>query len=534
MTLPRSSRDSALLLILPVLFVAVLFAMRAVSLPLWQQFNLDPDYYYLLNGLRLVEGLAPTDVSHPGTPIQVFVALVLRLMHPTAPVEALVAEVLADPERHLLTVTTVLYPLVGVALAALGLAFRRTTGSVCAGLLVQSAPFLSMIIPKFALHPKPEAFLIVAAALVLIATLPLLRAEPQRDRQSLWLGLAIGFAIACKLQALTLGLVPLFLLDRRRLILLALAAPAGFLLFTLPAWPSVDIWLGWVGRMVLYSGAYGGGAATVIDPTRYPRAIVALFGSKLIFTAVIAASLAALIAAARRRRFDPKTRLLAGLVLAQFLTVLIVAKQSAAHYMVPALMLTGPALALLYLITAETARPQWHRRGWAAMGVVLVALTLPALRAQTAELARWTHAAQSFDMTRFAACAKIDYDTASSLPYALLRGDLNAQGRYSPQLERLMPADTYAWFINDHTWWKHGFMHWTRRLDIATETAAYPCLVFRGSMPYIAIPMAEREIPGFRLDDRCEIGDETVFTMGITCTGAPAGERRAEQTAPPR
>jgi hypothetical protein len=154
-------------------------------------------------------------------------------------------------------------------------------------------------------------------------------------------------------------------------------------------------------------------------------------------------------------------------------------------------------------------------------GLALVALTIPAVRSQTAELARWTRAAQSFDMSRFAACAKIDYDTASSLPYALLRGDLNAQGRYSPQLARLMPADTYAWFVNDHTWWSHGFMHWTRRLDIATETAAYPCLVFRGSQPYIAIPLARREIPGFRLDDQCEIGDETVFTMGITCAGEP-------------
>lgn len=517
----RFSRDTLVLLILPILFVAILFAMRTVSLPLWQQFNLDPDYYYLLNGLRLVEGLAPTDVSHPGTPIQVFVALVLRLMHPTDSLEAVVAAVLADPEGHLLTITSVLYPLVGLALAGLGWAFRRATGSLAVGLLAQSAPFLSMIVPKFALHPKPEAFLIIAAALVLIATLPLLRSEPRRDRQALTLGLAIGFAIACKLQALTLGLVPLFLLDRRRLVLLALAAPAGFLLFTLPAWPSANIWFDWVGKMVLHSGAYGGGAATVIDPTRYPRAIVGLFGSKLIFTAVFIASLAALIAAFRRRRVDPKTRLLAGLVLAQLFTVLIVAKQSAAHYMLPALMLTGPALGLLYLITAETARPLWHRRGWAALGLALVALTIPAVRSQTAELARWTRAAQSFDMSRFAACAKIDYDTASSLPYAFLRGDLNAQGRYSPQLARLMPADTYAWFVNDHTWWSHGFMHWTRRLDIATETAAYPCLVFRGSQPYIAIPLAQREIPGFRLDDQCEIGDETVFTMGITCAGEP-------------
>jgi hypothetical protein len=521
--LPRAAslRAAAPLLVLPILFVLVLFAMRGASLPFWQVFNLDPDYYYLLNGLRLVEGLPPTDVSHPGTPVQVFIALVLRLFYWGASAQAVVSAALSDPEAPLLAVTTALYPLVGLALVGLGLAFWRVTGRLEAGLLAQTAPFLSMIIPKFGLHPKPEPFLIMAAAWVVAAALPLLRDGDLRDRRAVWLGGAIGFAIACKLQALTLGLVPLFLLDRRRFLLLALAVPSAFLLFTVPAWPSADLWLDWVGRMVLHSGAYGSGAATVIEPGRYPRAVLALFGSKLIFTLVFVASLAALAVALRRRRFDRPSRLLAGIVCAQALTVLIVAKQSAAHYMVPALMLTGPALGILFVLSAQAARPLWHRRGWALAAVALIAVTVPAVRGQTLELARWTREAQSLDMSRFAACARIDYDSSSSLPYALLRGDLNALGRYSPLLAARMPPDTYAWFINDHTWWRRGFMHWTRRLDIAATLAPYPCLVFRGNQPQNAIPRAFQEIPGFRLDDRCEVGEETVFTMGITCAGTP-------------
>ena len=341
------------LLVLPVLFVGVLFLMRGSSLPFWQVFNLDPDYYYLLNGLMMVEGLAPTDVSHPGTPVQAFIAVVLRLMHVGQPNGAVVDAVLRDPESHLVMITTALYPLVGLSLLALGRAFLTTTGRLAPALLAQSAPFLSMIIPKFGLHPKPEPFLIMAVCLVVVAALRALRGEALTDRHAGWLGLAIGFGIACKIHFLALGLVPLFVLDRRRLFLvLPLAVVAGFLIFTSPAFPSREIWFGWMERMVLHSGAYGAGAATVVDTARYPKAVIGLFGSKIIFTVVFLGSILTLAGYARLRRrslieAQPLARLLAGLLLAQLFTVLLIAKQAAAHYMVPALMLTGPSLAIL-------------------------------------------------------------------------------------------------------------------------------------------------------------------------------------------
>ncbi|MDO8606520.1 MAG: hypothetical protein Q7R40_08295 [Phaeospirillum sp.] len=518
------------LLALPVLFVAVLFVMRGSSLPFWQVFNLDPDYYYLLNGLMIVEGLAPTDVSHPGTPVQVFIAVVLRLMHPGQPNGAVVEAVLNDPEGHLVTITTVLYPLVGAALAAMGRAFLITTGRLAPALLAQSAPFLSMIIPKFSLHPKPEPFLIIAVCLLMVAALRVARAERLTDRHAGWLGVVIGFGIACKMQFLALGLVPLFALDRRRLfVVLPLATVAGFLVFTSPALPSREIWFDWVGRMVLHSGAYGAGAATVVDAGRYPKAIIGLFGSKLIFTIVFAASLLALAGYARLRRrglipAEPLARLLAGILCGQVFLILIIAKQAAAHYMVPALMLTGPSLAILWVLSGKVFPVRSHRRAWIGLGVALGLITIQAVWKQNAELSRWTREAQAFDMSRFKACAKIDFDSSSSLPYAFLRGDLNTQGRYSAKLALLMPTDTYAWFINDHTWWKRGFMQWNRRLDIKEVAASYPCLVFRGNQPYTALPTAVQQIPGFKPDDICEVGEEGVFTWGIKCDGsAPVG-----------
>jgi hypothetical protein len=525
MTVKPSLRELAALALVPALFVAVLFAMRASSLPFWQSFNLDPDYYYLLNGLRIVELLAPTDVGHPGTPVQVFVALVLRLMHPGMPTGAVVEAVLAEPEHHLVVVTSVLYPLVGLALWWMGQAFRAATGRLAPALLAQSAPFLSMIIPKFAIHAKPEPFLIIAVGLLMVAALKAATAERLEDRHAGWLGVALGFGIACKLHFFALGMVPLFILDRRRLFLvLPLATVAAFLVFVSPAIPSRDIWFDWMGRVFLHSGAYGTGAETVIDPRRYPRAIIGLFGSKLIFTITLAASLAALAGYFRLRRRglvaqQPMAGLLGGMVLAELFTVVLIAKQPAAHYMVPAVMLTGPSLAALWVLTARVFPAKGHARGWALVAAVLTVVTAQAVWRQNAELAGWTRDAQAFDMGRFASCAKVDYDSASTLPYALQRGDMNALGRYSPKLAERMPKDQYTWFINDHSWWNRGFMWWNQPRSLAEVIATHPCTVFRGNQPYNVSAELNRLAPGTRFDDRCEVGEETILTIGVKCDG---------------
>ncbi len=517
----------SVLLILPALFTGLLFAMGAASQPFWQVFNLDPDYYYLTNGLMLVEGLAPTDMGHPGTPVHVFFALVLRLMHVGEPTGAIVDAVLRDPERHLRVVTWVMYPLIGLSLVALGRAFQVATGRLAPALLAQGAPFLSMIIPKFGLHPKPEGFLIIAVAWVLIAALRVAKAETLTDRQVGWLGLALGFGIACKIQFVALGLVPLFILDRRRLFLvLPLSTAAGFLIFFSPALPSLDIFLGWWAKILTHSGAYGTGEAGMVQSGRYSKAVIGLFGSKIIFTIVIGLSLFALGGYARLRRRDligpdKLAGLLAGLVAAEVFTILAVAKQPAAHYLVPALLLTGPSLGILFVLSGKVFPSRPHLRAWGVIGLALVIISAQASWKQYAELARWTAEAQAFDMGRFKACAKIDYDSSSSLSYALQRGDMNSKARYSPKLAEFMPGDHYTWFINEHAWWSSGFMQWNKPMKVADVVAAYPCTVFRGSQFYRLPAWAAQALGGsFTPDDRCQAGEETIYTLGIRCDGS--------------
>lgn len=515
---------------LPLAFMTVLFVMRASSLPFWQSFNLDPDYYYLLNGLRIVEGLPPTDLSHPGTPVQVLIAVVIKALHPLSSADATVAAVLADAEGTLMAVTTTIYVLVGVALWWMGRAVLLSTGALLPALLVQTAPFLSRITPKFSLHPKPEPFLIIAVALLVAALAPLLRQRASDDRSgedwaAALAGIAMALGVACKVHFAVLGVIPLLLLDRRRLLVYVGVGAAALVVFVAPAVPSWEIWVDWMKRMMMGSGAYGEGPQTVINTQRYPRAVLKLFGSKLIFSVVIAAALALLALYVRLRRRglmaqDRWARLLVGILIAQLLVVLSVAKQPAAHYMIPALLLTGPALVALWSLSRPLLPARNHVRLWAGIVAALMLLQLPQMARQNAELKGWTTEQMAVDLGgRFPGCAKVYYDAASAQSYAFQRGDMNALARYSPKLAPLFPADEYTWFTNDHTYWKHGLMQWNKPVDLGGVLAQYGCAVFRGNQYWTVEPRARDLIPGFTMDDRCETGEETLFTKGVRCDG---------------
>jgi hypothetical protein len=517
-----SRRDSLALWLLPALFVAALFAARAASLPFWQSFNLDPDYYYLLNGLRIVEGLAPTDVSHPGTPVQVLMAVIIRALHPFAPTSSVVDAVLANPEGHLVAATTVIYLMIGVSLWLLGRA-AYAWGGLWPALLAQGAPFLQSIIVKMALHPKPEPFLVIAVAGLAAASFAACRSEGRRDGPALWAGVAMGFGVACKIHFVALGVVPLLLFDRRRLGLYLAACAASLLLFVAPMLPSLDIWLGWMHRVILGAGDYGAGADTVIDPHRYPHAVLRLFSARWFFTGGIVVSTLMLAAYVRLRRrsllpADPLAGLLVGTLLGEFATVLLVAKQPAPHYMVPALLLTGPQLAVLWAMSRPILSPGVHRRLWLGLAAVLVVAPAIGTIKQVRELAGWTRDAQAFPMARFDGCAKVFFDAASAESFAFQRGDMNAQARYSPKLAKLFPTDEYTWFIFDHTWWKHGLMQWNQPVTLDELFTHYPCVVFRGNQ-YGRFQGVYGGAEKRTYDDMCPVGEEEIFTKGVTCDG---------------
>jgi hypothetical protein len=103
----------------------------------------DPDYGYLLNSLRILEGMAPTHIDHPGTTLQVWGALVIRVIfffHPTS--LGLVDAVLSQPYSYLRGISYTLAVGLAGAVLCLGAALAARGNRWWLVVVAQVSPFL--------------------------------------------------------------------------------------------------------------------------------------------------------------------------------------------------------------------------------------------------------------------------------------------------------------------------------------------------------------------------------------------------------
>ena len=503
---------------LPVAFVAVTLALRADAMPFWLWYNLDPDYFYLLDSLNILNLATPGHIYHPGTTVQWLGALVLKAAYPFTGAGGITGAALADPERHLRLIGNVIVTLNGAALYALGLAVLSVFRAVGPALTAQTAPFLSMLVLKHALHVKPEALLVLAtlslAALTVLALRP--NALEQRGKTlAIAFGVVAGFGVATKITAAPVFLLPLFLLGRvRPLFLYGAAAVLSFVLFTLPMAGAYDQFAAWIAKVSVASGAFGGGAATVIDGARYPADVIKMFSRPVLHVPFIL-GLLALAHAGLRRRWDPEVRALAGICLAQLAHVLVVAKHPSAVYLIPSIMLSGLTLALLWRLYRH--RPVPAKGGWVLLLALIAAQGAGIVRVD-GELRGLKETALALDQDRFSSCLRAYSLFASSRTYALYLADYVTGSRFSERLRTQEPANDF-WFEN---WWDPStvtFRDWTGKRDAARAMQGYPCVVIRGGSMSRIEPYLARAVPGINFTKACSTPDEAVLTSGVDCSG---------------
>lgn len=517
MTRPEAARGpNFTLVLLPLLFATALFTLRQHAGPFWMWFHIDPSYFYLENGLMLASGESPADVFHPGTPVHVLVALVLRLTHPLASAEDLQRLVLSAPEIYLSQASNAMIALNAFLLLLLGRAVYALGHGLLPALAAQTAPFTATVILKQAYHVKPEPFLLLA-----VLAMSCLLAMAARDddtpttRQAVLFGLVAGFGTASKLLFAPMAIVPVFLLVKKpkALGVYVLSAAVFFLLFLSPAAANWHISVAYFARMAAGSGAYGGGPATFVDWAAYPANLLKVFAGKPVFDVVLLLSLAALALRWKlRRERTPIWRGLEGITAAQILGVLMVAKHPIAYYMLAAMAFSGMALALLILL-AINAFPQspWPRRVALALLVLLAASRTPPFFKDDAELMDWRDKALALDMRPYEACTRIYFDFASDPVYALYMGDMMTRWRWAGLLAELYPAPN-AVFMNFFT---GDPRRWSEKIDLEAEAAKRPCLVMRGAWDGAMKSYFAKLAPSSKIDSECKSGQEYLLASGI-------------------
>lgn len=515
------------LLVLPAVFLAAALILRQQAGPFWIWHAIDPSYRYLFDALNFLHRQVPVAVADPGTPLQALGAVVLWAMHGFAGADEITEAVLDAPEAHLHAILTVVLALDALAMVAVGAAARLALGGLVPALVAQSGPLLSDAVMRHIVDLRPES-LLVAATLALAAVAVWTVGATPRQRQGRALAAAFGLvaalAVATRASAAPLLLLPVFLLAGwRALAVYTATAVAAFVVLTLPA-------VGAYGDVVagLADGAGGGvlepQGPMVVDPYGYPRAVLAMLARPLLWVPIVLAlGVLALGAPRSGGGARPLRRALGGLVVVQAVQVLLAARSDAPLFLLPALVLSGLTLALLYVAAAElrigsaALRRMARRAAVAAFAVALVARAGSAT-AVALDLQRDRVEALRIDGAAFARCARIFFPGAGDPLYALLLGDARTGGRR---------AEAVARRVGVAGLWLDGLTFEVRDAvgprDLAEALIQAPCAFLRGRDRGLAEVYLADAVPGLIVRDGCSTRDETVLTAGVDCTGRLTG-----------
>lgn len=428
------------------------WVMASAHGPGYLEMNTDPQYAYLLNSLLVAEGHSPRHTDHPGTPVQVLGACVIRATHAAAGRGPMRDDVLLRPEFYLAAMRATMVGVVFLLSVWAGRLTLRGTGSLPQSAIVQSVPLFSWSAAQLLDRPIPEPLLLGLAMVLSGVALVVLGREPSRRdlRGAAVMGAVVGVATATKILFAPMALVPLGVLAGRRAKGVYIAAAIGALLISiLPMITMVPRLMGWVESLAVHTGRHGRGTETVVDLAAYPGALRALIEREPMAAWLGMAGLCVVLglAAARPRTESPDRRAWRTLGLvsaAQVFSLLLVAKHPADHYMTVSAGMGGLTLVLaVRLVGART--PLWGRTGLVAAATVC-AVGLAANRFARApqnvepltQLAREETAIA--ERAHGAGGTRVVYGVRVSTPEAALAfGNAFAGSRYFPDLERLYP-----------------------------------------------------------------------------------------------
>ena len=263
------------ILIIPLITLIASFLSRAASGPFWQ-FG-DPCFNYFFNAILIIKGHPPTDITHPGTPLQILVAIAIWIFNLGRPAAEAVTHALINPEFYLQTVYVFLVFSSFLTSVFLAVYVYRKTNDKLAALLTQLAQLSFLIMPSFdngsfpvlpvVANVSAEPVFIIIMNLFNLFLLKLYFSEnkSQELRHTLLLGLVCGLGLATKINFFIILLSALMLIPLRKKLLFIVVCLMSFVFCTWPIIGKYPQLFHWITDMLGHSSRYGMGPEGFID-----------------------------------------------------------------------------------------------------------------------------------------------------------------------------------------------------------------------------------------------------------------------------
>ena len=239
-------------------------------MPFYYLFSIDPDYTYLFNGLNLAHLNFPTHIDHPGTPLQLLVCIVLRVVHlfhnPSWPIDK---DVFTNSEFYLKSIVIVIFSLVVIAHFILGKWVYKSTKKMTTAIFLQATPFVSTTVLCLFNRILVEHLLIFWLFLIIPFFIAYIFddntpnkknfVENLTDKYVIGFSILMSLGIATKITFFPVAVIPLILLNGNKKIIYFGYTMVAFSIFAFPIFHQWVYFRNWVEGLLIHSGQYGTG-----------------------------------------------------------------------------------------------------------------------------------------------------------------------------------------------------------------------------------------------------------------------------------
>lgn len=317
----------------------------------------DPAYNYLLNGLNLAAGqmeIGHTD--HPGTPVQIFSAIILHIVYIFKNDDSIMASVLNHPETYLKAISYSLIILHAIALFFIGNKVYKRTNSINQAVFLQLSTLISLTATFSIPGLGTESFLGILGILLLIVLFDYSFSENPKN-QNIYVfqfSIIVSFLITTKVSALPLLIIPLIIikswLNKLKYTGLSIVFTAIILI---PIYTKLSHFADFIGVMFTHQGSYGQGQEGLINWPDYFSKIALAFTKEIPFTVsymlIFSASVFSLLKFNIFRKAEATHKKLLYTILGVIsIQILIVARQFSFHYLLPAYSLSILGIYTIY------------------------------------------------------------------------------------------------------------------------------------------------------------------------------------------
>jgi len=421
------------------------------------QKSVDPEYAYLFNGALLADHKPDIYyVDHPGTPLLIVIAAVIRVIHIFKPGQDLITEVVKNPELYIKATIYTINLVSAVIIFFLGLITLKKTRNVFLAILLQLIPFVHPLGLESLARLTPESFMLIVICLWMILVISMISNKESRWNW-IWYGLAsgilVGLSVAVKLTLIPFVVIPMIILSGwKDRLLFAFTSVISFFMFAFPILYKYEEFYTWVKNIVTHTGIYGTGDRGVVHWDEFFGHLkLQLANSPYLLISLIILILSLILYLFIRKEGIRREPLKIQLAIAAIFVVssnyLITAKHFAFHYMLPSILLTVPMIVLSgsmlrqifpYLFTIPRLK-----MGMIILGIFILIIIIPSsyrqlsLREERRKSLQESYSLFKKHRSEVPLIIGASYYGCTAVEYALTFG-IHVSGKYGPYISEKM------------------------------------------------------------------------------------------------